>query len=371
MFDDTELTFLAQVDEFAKSDIVPAAAAWSMGESPTVSMYEKASVIGLTGIEITKELGGLGLGFRTKAAAAMSLAMSVLNTHNVANRLCASAPVELRVKYLPALLNGNMRACTALTEPTVGSEFSAIKTTARKTNHGWVLNGEKKWIVNARHAELAIVFAQCNDIGDSDGIGAFLVDITHEGTKRYAIDASFSQTSIGTGGFLFKNVSLSEDRLLLPPGTAYKSILNEINGARTYVAAMCNGMLNSAIFAACSYGESRIVFGKPLAEHASWMKHIKNAEIDFLECTRLTTCAIQKFDSGQDSQLSAIQAKIATVDACQKHLPKLLHAMGAEGLLPQHCFTRHLAAAQMAALTDGATNLLRNRAAMLSQTKPV
>ena len=259
-------------------------------------------------------------------------------------------------------------ACTALTEPATGSDFAAIRTEARRTDNGWVLNGDKTWIVNARHAALAIVFAQTESHGNSNGIAAFLVDLIAPGVQRYPIDAGFSQTSIGTGGFRMTDVEIGQDHLLLSPGTAFKSILTEINGARVYVAAMCNAMLDAALQQVRRYGDDRTTFGKPLTAHPGWLASVTRTESELADAKALTNVACRKVDEGSDAQLSAINAKVKAVETCQLHLPHLLHAMGAEGLLPEYCFTRHLAAAQMAGLTDGATGLLRDRADKLSRT---
>ena len=366
--------FIASVAKFAHEEIAPAAASWCLGQkSPDQSLYLRAAEIGLTGIELPQSKGGLGLGFRTKACAFAALAacdfgfaMSVINTHNVALRLCLSAPADVQDNTLPGLLHGRSHACTALTEPTAGSDVAALQTQAIQQNDRWILNGEKSWIVNARHADLAIVFAQTDAPGNSHGIAAFLVDLHTTGVERYPIDSGFSQTSIGTGGFRLQNVEVDSSQLLLEPGKAFKSILNEINGARVYVAAMCDAMLDAALHEARRYGQLRHTFGKPLHAHDSWQQLLDTAEHALQQAQTITDQACQRVDDGGDAQLPAIMAKVGSVETCQAHLPKLLHAMGAEGLLPQYCFTRHLAAAQMAALTDGATNMLRERAKKIS-----
>lgn len=369
-----EQELLTAVHRFAEAEIAPAAAGWSMQQSPDTALFARAAGLGLTGLEIPTALGGQGFGFAVKAAVCETLAaadfgfaMSVINTHNVGARLAASASETLRARYLPQILSGQISACTALTEPGAGSDFAAIQTRARQFRGGWVLDGEKCWIVNARRAELAIVFAQCGDAGDATSIGAYLVDLTASGVRRHAIDSGFSQTSIGTGGFTLQGVELSEEHLLLPPGTAFKSILAEINGARTYVAAMCNGMLRAAIDGAACYGKTRLSFGKPLADHPAWRSALGQAETELAASQALAGMAIHCIETGQDAQLAAAKAKVLAVATCQRNLPEMLHAMGAEGLRPEHPFTRHLAAAQMAALTDGATNILRDRVARLSQ----
>ena len=369
-------TFLDQVAVFAADHIAPAAVHWSMGASPDPKLLERAGELGIFGIEVPRDFGGLGFDFTTRAAACRILAradfgfaMSLINTHNIALRLTQIAPDALCQRYLPALLSGKLSACTALTEPATGSDFAALTTVARQTDNGWMLNGEKTWIINGRHAGLSIVYAQCSTIGDSKGIGAFLVDLNVAGLTRYAIDGGFAQTSMGTGGFTLQDVTVGADAMLIAPGTAFKAVLTEINGARTYVAAMCNGMLERAIHDAKAYGAHRQSFGKPLNAIPSWQAALSAAEAALKKSETLTAKAIALVDAGEDAQLAAAQAKIAAVGFAQRYLPELLHLMGAEGLRPEHSFTRHIAAAQIAGFTDGATNILKDRVARLTAQK--
>jgi len=366
--------WLDRVRDFAERRVRPAAAAWSLGEGPTRDLFDEAGRLGLFGVEVPTAFGGGGFGFVAKAhasdvlaAADFGFAMSVVNTHNVALRLAISAPDRIRDRYLPGLLAGGMSACTALTEPGAGSDLAAIATTARRSDGGWVLDGEKTWIINGRHAGLAIVFAQTDPAARLRGLGAFLVDLTADGVSRYAIDSEFSQTSMGTGGFVLTSVRVSEDCLILPPGTAFRTILEEINGARAYVASMCCGMLRAALEAVAAYGHERTMFGRKLSDHPAWRQVQAEAETALAAVRALTAEVVSLIDRGEDARLAAAQAKIAAVEAGQRHLPALLHAMGAEGLHPRHCLARHLAAVQSAALTDGANALLKQQVAKLAR----
>jgi alkylation response protein AidB-like acyl-CoA dehydrogenase len=368
--------FLDQIAGFACEHVTPAAAGWSMGQSPAASDYAQAAKLGLYGMQVPQANGGLGLDFtmRTQACSILAgadfgFAMSLVNTHNIALRLCEIAPQALRDRYLPALLEGRMSACTALTEPDTGSDFAAVTTTARQTSTGWLLNGEKTWIINGRNAGLTILYAQCGAIGDANGIGAFLVDLNAPGVTRYGIDGGFAQTSMGTGGFMLKDVNIPADALLIAPGTAFKAILKEINGARTYVAAMCNGMMASAIRDVAAYGAIRMSFGNPLNVIPRWQAALLAAETALRQSETLTAQATALIDANKDAQLAAAQAKIVAVSEAQTHLPELLQLMGAEGLRPERPFTRHIAAAQIAGFTDGATNILKDRVARLSARK--
>jgi len=363
---------LASVAAFAREEVAPQAAAWSMGAAPEPALLERAGALGLMRIEVPLAAGGLSLGFALKArlcallaAADFGFAMSVVNTQNAALRLARSARPRIVEALLPDLLAGRASACTALTEPGAGSDVAAMAMTARRVTGGWRLDGEKTWIVNARHARVAIVYAQCAEPGDAAGIGAFAVPLDGRGCRRRALDAPFAQTSTGTGGIVLEDCRLSEDHQLVPPGEAFGAILDEINGARAYVAAMCCAMLGAALDIAGDHGERRISFGRPLRDHQAWRFILARAGVDLAAARRLTDAAVAAVDAGAPAQLVSAQAKLAAVAACQRHLPELLHAMGAEGLRAEHPFARHLAAAQIAALTDGSTEMLLERVARL------
>jgi alkylation response protein AidB-like acyl-CoA dehydrogenase len=368
MADDKAASFLMGVREFARDHVARNAAAWGRGLSPHPEITLRAASIGLTRIEVPVEAGGLGLGFRAKAeacaiiaAADFGLAMSLVNTHNVAKRIANTAPQPVAQKFLPDLLSGRITACTALTEPAAGSDAAAMRCMAHKVQGGWVLDGEKTWIVNARHARFAIVYAQCEQQGRASGIAAFLVDLSGPGCSRYPIESGFSQVSIGTGGFRLAGCFVPDDQLILAAGTAFKAILEEINGARIYVAAMCCAMVSAALCHAQSHGETRQTFGKPLNQHPTWREPLAECAIRLAAGWALVESAICATENGADTRHFAAAAKVNAVAMAQAELPRLLHAMGAEGLRETYPFTRHIGAAQLAALTDGSTAMLLDR----------
>lgn len=365
--------FLDRVAAFAAGPVRAGAPGWSMGESPAPDLFTEAARIGLLSMSIPPEHGGAGFGFATLARACellaaedFGLAMALVNTHNVALRLCRSAPPDLVARHLPGLLSGEVAACTALTEPGAGSDFAAIAARAEPEDGAWRLSGEKTWIINARRAGLAIVFAHCGTPAGARSIGGFAVDLGLAGVTRHPVDSAFAQGAMGTGRLIFERTALPSGALILPPGSAFKSIMTELNAARTYVAAMCNAMTGAALAEAATYGSERHSFGRPLAAHQAWRMPLTEAETDLAASRALTTQAVAEVGAGGDAQLSAARAKIAATDCAVRHLPRLLHAMGAEGLRPERCFTRHLAAAQIASLTDGATTMLRERVARLT-----
>lgn len=356
--------------DFAAAHVTPHAQAWESGSADSRATLFAAGAAGLLGLELPVEHGGSGVSFGCKrqvaeilAGADFGLAMSVVNTHNVANHLARAAAPEVASRYVPALLSGQRSGCTALTEPGAGSDFAAIATLARRVGDEWQLDGQKAWIVNATHADVLVVYAQTEPGKGARGIAAFVVDGTRGGFVRQERADTAATRSVDAGSFSLRGYRAMADELLHPPGEAFKAALSSINGARTYVAAMCCGMVQECLRVASAYGTERHTFGKPLHEHQGWRWSLADAAIDLAAARLMVDAAATQIDEGRDAQTAAAQAKVFATRMAGRHIAALMHAMGAEGLRTRHPFVRHLAAAQVAALTDGSTEILLDRVA--------
>ena len=368
---------LQRVRAFARDVVRPGAPHWEAERRIAREAITAAAAIGLTGLEVPVAFGGLGLGFRVKArvaevlgAADFGFTMSLLNTHNIAAKLAREAPADLARRHVPELLSGRRLGCTALTEAGAGSDFGAIVTTATRTATGWRLDGAKAWITNAAEAELVVLYAQTEAGSGGRGIACFLVDAARPGFVREPAFALTGQHAIGAGGFRLEGYLARDDEMLQPPGQAFKSALRSINGARIYIAAMCNGMVGEALHIALDYGVKRHSFGRPLADHQGWRWRLAETATE-LEASRLLVAqAAEQVEAGVDAQLSAAQAKLYATRLAERQLSALAQAMGAEGLREQHPFGRHLAGARVACLVDGSSEMLLERIAALQRGAP-
>jgi len=327
-----------------------------------------AASFGLTGIQVGLEHGGFDAPYSTKAQLAQRLAgldfgvsMAVINSQNVADDLSRWLPAEVSKRWVPGLLSGELIGCTALTEPGAGSDFSAVTTHAVQTSDGWRLQGEKTWIINAKIADVFLVYAQTQPGTGAAGIAAFVVEAKRDGFER-SLDAFTSAAALSsTGGFRLQGYVAWPDEMLHPPGQAFKRALESINGARVYVAAMCVGMLQESLRIAQAYGQRRQTFGQLLGQHQGWRWILAEAAVELEAASALVQRAAQAIDEGSQSQDLAAKAKVFATRAAQRHLPALLHAMGAEGLRDIYPLMRHVAAAHVATLVDGSTEMLLER----------
>jgi alkylation response protein AidB-like acyl-CoA dehydrogenase len=175
---------------------------------------------------------------------------------------------------------------------------------------------------------------------------------------------------MGIGGLRLSNVFCDASHLLFGPGEAFKDIMSAINRARTYVAAMCCGMVYQALSVANSYGSQRAAFGQTLDQFQGWRWQISQAATALQAAELLVREACQLIDKGLEAQSAAAQAKLFATSMAQTQLGTLLHAMGAEGFLDKYPFFRHLAASHAASLADGSTAMLLERVALDLRVKP-
>ena len=363
-----EAALLGQVRDFARDTVAPLAPAWERERRIGREALTEAAGIGLTGLQVATEHGGLGASFSAKAAIAEVLggadfgfAMSLLNTQNVAQRLVRDVPGPVTGRYLPDLLAGRRLGCTALTEPGAGSDFAAIAMTADRDGDDWVLNGEKAWIINAAEADVIVVYAQTDPGSGGRGIASLLVDGQRGGFERLPAFRMQAQHSIGAGGFRLQDYRVPGGEMLHGPGQAFKAALGGINEARIYVAAMCCGMVASALETAGDHGRTRHTFGTPLLGHQGWRWRLAEAEVDLEAARLMVASAARLVDEGENTMLSAARTKIFATRMAERHLPALAQLMGAEGLREDYPFGRHLIGARVASFTDGSTEMLLER----------
>jgi len=362
------LDLFRAAERIAQDSVAPKSATWERERRIGWEALRGAAGEGLTGIQVPVSKGGLGRPFSIKAGVLEILAredfgfaMSLANTHNAAEKLAREAPPHIVSEYVPGLLAAESLGCTALTESGAGSDVGAMRTTATKAGQGWRLYGEKTWITNAAEAGVIVLYAQTEQGRGTGGIASFLVDARRPGFFRDPPIVLPGQHSTGSGGFRLDGYEARSEEMLAPPGEAFKGAMADINGARTYVAAMCCGMVDKALRVCTEYGRVRKTFGKPLNERQGWRWYLADASIDLSAARLLVGQASSRIDSGLDAQVDAAKAKIFATRMGERHIPALLQAMGAEGLREKYPLSRHLMGARIAGYVDGSTEMLLER----------
>ena len=259
-------------DAFAKEETDPAIFA-EMGE------------MGLLGTTIPEEYGGLGGGYVTYGLVAREVervdsgyrSMMSVQSSLVMYPIYAYGTEDQHKKYLPKLASGEWIGCFGLTEPDAGSDPGSLKTTAKKVDGGYVLNGSKMWISNAPIADVFVVWAKSDAHGGK--IKGFVLEKGMKGLSAPKIEGKLSLRASITGEIVMANVEVSEDALL-PDVEGLKGPFGCLNRARYGIAWGAMGAAEACWHAARQYGLDRKQFGKPLAQTQLFQLKLANMQTE-------------------------------------------------------------------------------------------
>jgi alkylation response protein AidB-like acyl-CoA dehydrogenase len=365
-----ECELIDRARAFSEKWVRPNARTWDERRQPGLprELVTAWAESGLLAASVAKEHGGSGASFAAKIGMVEVLArdcfgasFSLCNVQNGPARILRDGNAEHARRYLDELKSGRMVLCPCLTEPKSGSDFASMATSARKVDGGWLVNGRKAWITNAAIAQLGVVYAQTDPQARGRGIGAFLVHLQRPGAKVGAPYELATGSIMGVAGIDLTDYFVEEADLFVPPGEAFRKALGSINSARTYVAAMCLGMVGEALDIALAYGRERVTFGQPIVEHQGLRWSLADVATELEAARLLTYRAAKLIDERKDAVMAAAMAKKYAVEMAGRCLPACLQAMGGVGLRSEHPIARHILAARIAGFVDGTTEIQNDR----------
>jgi cyclohexanecarboxyl-CoA dehydrogenase len=233
---------------------------------------KKMADAGLCSLLLPTEDGGqgadlisFGLAVEEVAYGDPSCAFVALSANLMAGMLCRHQSEALR-NWARLVAAGEAYGCIALTEPSAGSDASAIRTRAVRVPNGWRLSGEKTSVSMSPHANVSLVLAQTGELGDARGIGAFLVNLDDTSISRQRFEDP-GVKPLGRGAITMDETFVPDDHVVAEPGVGFAAIMREFDLSRTIIALMSTGPARRALDMAIEYSKVRQSFGKPLAAH--------------------------------------------------------------------------------------------------------
>ncbi len=249
---------------------------------------------------------------------------------------------EHRERWLPKLQSGEAIGCFGLTEPDFGSNPGGMITTARKTDGGWVLNGTKMWITNGSMADVAVVWAQTGELGDTKGIRGFLVETDTPGFTATDQKGKLSLLASDTSELHLEDVEVGEDALM-PGSDGLKSPLMCLTQARYGIAWGALGAAMACMDEALQYSKERVMFDGPIGGKqiqqvrlADMLTSITQAQLLVLQLGRLK-------DQGKATPQQVSLAKRANVDMACEVAREARRLLGGNGILVEYASMRHMA----------------------------
>jgi cyclohexanecarboxyl-CoA dehydrogenase len=270
VLDQDHLDFQRTVRDLARSEFLEGYRERAARTEFPYQELKKLAEAGLTNLTLAEEHGGQGADLLALAVACEEIAYAdpnlgyVLFSTNLLVDLLAAQPSEAIRRWVPRVAAGDALGCWGVTEPGTGSDASALRTRAVRTDGGWILNGEKTSVTQAPHADIAIVLAQSDPALTARGIGCFLVECADRSVSSQSfVDPGFKP--LGRGSVTMDDTFVPDDRVLAEPGRGFGQIMAEFDLSRTLIALTCVGSARRAIDMAAAYATQRTSFGRPLA----------------------------------------------------------------------------------------------------------
>jgi len=344
--------------------IAPLAAGWEDARTMANADIRHAIKSGLGALLVPVDKGGHGASnvattqvLETIAAADLPFAFSLVVHNNLANSIARRGTTAQVERYLARMGEGRVLGAFCLTEPEVGTDAAAIKTTAQRDGSAWRLDGAKAWVTNAHQADLFCIYAQTDAAAGTAGIAAFLVDRDTPGLTVEAPYRLIGCHSMGTGGLQLTNCRVEDGALFLKPGEGFKGAMAGIDLARVLLSGMCCGALASGLDVALAYAGQRQVFGRALLDFQGLQWMLADVATDLHAARLMTYDAAARLDAGEPATVAAAHTKKFTTRATMAGLTQCMQAMGAAGLRAEGPVARHFAAAKVAQYLDGTTEV--------------
>ena len=355
------------VREFVRRDVEPVAGQYDNDDVYPDELVEKMAHMGLFGITIPEEYGGLGLDYTTLATIFeelskgwMSLA-GVIGTHHVMAYILASfGTEEQRQRLLPGMARGEIRGGLALTEPEAGSDLQNIQTTAVRDGEEYVLTGRKMFITNAERGSAFAVLVK-TDKGATPphrGMSCFVVQKPSAGLSVGQHLDKLGYRGLDTCELVLDGCRVAAENLVGEvEGQGFRQVMSGLETGRINVAARAVGVATAAFDAAIEYAQRREAFGSPIARHQAIQIKLADMATKIQAARLLTYDAAAKKDAGERVDLEAGMAKLFASEVCGEVTLEAMRIHGGYGYIKDYPVERYYRDAPLMIIGEGTNEI--------------
>ncbi|PVY76242.1 putative ACYL COA DEHYDROGENASE OXIDOREDUCTASE PROTEIN [Cupriavidus taiwanensis] len=327
------------VRQFAQEVIAPQAAQWDRDKTFPKDVHRELAGLGAYGVAVPEQYGGAGLDYLSLALILEEIAAgdggtsTVISVNNcpVCSMLMSFASEAQKQQWLVPLARGEMLGAFCLTEPHVGSDASALRTTAVRDGDHYVLNGVKQFITSGQNADVAIVLAVTDKAAGKRGISAFIVPTSTPGYVVARLEDKLGQHSSDTAQILFEDCRVPAANLLGDEGGGYKMALSGLEGGRIGIASQSIGMARAAFEAALAYAKERESFGQPLFQHQAVQFRLAEMATRIDVARQMVWHAAALRDAGRPCLKEAAMAKLFASEMAERVCSDAIQVFGGYG----------------------------------------
>lgn len=369
---------LAAVHDYVENEIIPNANTLEHADEYPTEIVEGLKELGVFGLVIPEEYGGLGESILSYALVVEEIARGwmsvsgVINTHFiVAYMIMQHGTDEQKQYYLPRMATGEVRGSFSMSEPACGSDVAAIQSKAVRDGDEYVLNGQKMWLTNGGSSTLCAVLVRTDEGADPEssvykrmstfliekpeGFGEVLPGLTIPGK----ID-KMGYKGVDTTELIMEDFRLNEDALLGgETGRGFYQMMDGVEVGRVNVAARACGVAIRAFELGVEYSQLRETFGKPIAQHQAVLFRLADMAVKVEAAHRMMVTAARKKDSGERNDLEAGMAKYLASEYCKEVVEDSFRIHGGYGYSKEYEIERLYREAPMLLIGEGTADIQR------------
>ncbi len=378
---DEQQAITEMVRQFADEQILPNAEHFDHEDEFPAEIVEQMKELGLFGVTIPEEYGGMGLDLTTYVMIVEELSRGwisisgIINTHFIGSYLLMKYGTdEQKQKYLPRMATGEIRAAFSLSEPEVGSDVQALKTNAKKDGDYYVINGQKMWVTNGLRSDMVFVLVVTNPDAEKrhQGMTCFIAEKeggVHENTGDYAgLNVPPPLKKMGYKGV--ESTELIFDGYRCPPenilggeeeglNKGFPQMMDALEVGRANVAARGVGIAQRALELALKYSQERKTFGKPICEHQAIQFKLADMATQVEAARLLTIRAARLKDAGVRYEMEAGMAKLFASEAGRFCVEESFRIHGGYGYSKEYEIERLYRDAPLLLIGEGTSEIQR------------
>ena len=325
---------------FADEQIAPLAAkADAQDWFPREELWTQMGALGLHGITVEEEYGGLGLGYLehviaveadSRASAAIGLSYGA-HSNLCVNQIRRWGNADQKAKYLPKLISGEHVGSLAMSEAGAGSDVVSMKLKADKVQGGYVLNGTKFWITNATCADTLVVYAKTSPEAGSRGITAFLIEKDMPGFNIGQKIDKVGMRGSPTAELVFTDCEVSEDQVMGPENGGVGVLMSGLDYERVVLAGLQLGIMQACLDTVIPYVRERKQFGKPIGSFQLMQAKVADMYVMLQSARSYVYNVAKACDAGQTTRFDAAGAILLASENAVKVAGEAIQALGGAG----------------------------------------
>lgn len=357
-----------EIRRFIRAEVDPRSREIEESDEVPRDLIDKARELGLFGLTIPEEYGGIGLDLAGKCAVEEEMGKTnygfatVIGNHTGISTtgIVALGTPEQKAKYLPRMASGEWIGAFALTEPQAGSDPAALRTRAVRKGDRYILNGEKIFITNAGLAHVFTVMAITDPSKGIKGISSFIVERSFPGFSIGRNELKMGMHGCTTAPLAFNDCEVPAENLLGQEGMGYVQALKTLTAGRVTVSARCCGMMDKLIGQCVEYMKMRSQGGNKLSEHQGLQWMLADMSVARDAARGLTERAIEALLRGERGTMEASAAKLFSTEALAKVVDCAVQIHGGMGYMREMGIETTYRDARIVRIYEGSSEIQRN-----------